>query len=74
MRRRAHKYNVYGQLIKRKTFTNDRIEPALGKQQLMRAHVPAFPGELARLKLSMLANEAWYYDVPFMHETVGTCS
>ena len=46
-----------------------RIEPAQGNQKLMRADVPALPVELARLKLSMLAKEAWYYDVPFMHVT-----
>ena len=34
-----------------------RIEPAQGKQKLMRADVPALPVELARLKLSMLAKE-----------------
>ena len=49
-----------------------RIEPAQGNQKLMRADVPALPVELARLKLSMLAKEAWYYDVPFMHVTVGS--
>ena len=44
----------------------------MGKQKLMRAHVPALPGELARLKLSMLAKEAWHYDVSFMHKTVSS--
>ena len=34
--------------------------------------VPALPVELARLKLSMLAKEAWYYDAPFMHVTIGS--
>ena len=43
-----------------------RIEPAQSNQKLMRADVPALPVELARLNLSMLAKEAWYYDVPFM--------
>ena len=36
----------------------------------MRADVPALTVELARLKLSMLAKEAWYYDVPFIHVTI----
>ena len=49
-----------------------RIEPAKGNQKLMRADVPALPVELARLKLSMLAKEAWYYDVPFMHLTIDS--
>ena len=44
-----------------------RIEPAQGNQELMRVDVPVLPLELARLKLFMLAKEAWYYDVPFMH-------
>ena len=35
----------------------------------MRADMPALPVDLARLKLSMFAKEAWYYDVPFMHVT-----
>ena len=50
------------------------IEPAQGNQKLMRADVPAFkfPVEFARLKLTMLAKEAWYYDGPFMHVTVGS--
>ena len=39
---------------------------------LMSADVPALPVELVRLKLSMLANEAWYYDGPFVHMTVGS--
>ena len=39
--------------------------------KLMRANVPALPVELTRLKPSMLAKEAWYYDVPFMRVTVG---
>ena len=38
----------------------------------MTADVPALPVELARLKLSMLAKEAWYYDVSFMHATIGS--
>ena len=49
-----------------------RIEPTHGNQKLMRADVPVLPVELARLKLSMLAKEAWYYDGPFMHVTVGS--
>ena len=49
-----------------------RIEPAQGEQKLMRADVPVLPVELARLKLSMLAKEAWYYDVPFMRVTIGS--
>ena len=49
-----------------------RIEPAQGKQKLMRAVVPALPEELTNLKLSMLAKEGWYYNVPFMHVTVGS--
>ena len=49
-----------------------RIEPAKGNQKLMRVDVPAFPVKLARLKLSMLVKEAWYYDGPFMHVTVGS--
>ena len=49
-----------------------RIEPAQGNQKLMRADVPDIPVKLARLKLSMLAKEAWYYDVPFMHVTIGS--
>ena len=49
-----------------------RIEPAQGNQKLMRADVPVLPVELARLKLSMLAKEAWYYNVPFMHVTIGS--
>ena len=44
-----------------------RIEPAQGNQKLMRADLPALPVELARLKLSMLAKEVWYYDGPFTH-------
>ena len=44
-----------------------RIEPAQGNQKLMRANTPDLPVELARLKLSVLAKEACYYDVPFMH-------
>ena len=47
-----------------------RIAPAQGNQKLMRADVPALPIELAMLKLSMLAKEEWYYDVPFMHVTI----
>ena len=46
--------------------------PRVYNQKLMRADVPALPLELARLKLSMLAKEAWYYDVPFMLVTVGS--
>ena len=49
-----------------------RIEPAQGNQKLMRVDVPALPVELARLRLSMLAKEAWYYDVPFMPITIGS--
>ena len=49
-----------------------RIEPAQGNQKLMRADVPVLPVELARLKPSMSAKEAWYYDVPFMHMTIGS--
>ena len=48
------------------------IEPAQGNQKLMRANVPVLPVELARLKLSMLVKEAWYYNVPFMHVTIGS--
>ena len=47
-----------------------KIEPAQGNQKLMRADVPVLPVELARLKLSMLAKEAWCYDVPSMHVTI----
>ena len=49
-----------------------RIEPAQGNLKLMRAAVPALPVELARLKFSMLAKEVWYYNVPFMHVTIGS--
>ena len=49
-----------------------RIVPAQGKQKLMRSDVPALPVELARLKLSMLGEEAWYYDVSFIHVTIGS--
>ena len=49
-----------------------RIEPAQGNQKLMREDEPALPVELARLKLSILAKEAGYYDVPFMHLTIGS--
>ena len=49
-----------------------RIEPAQDNQKFLMADVPAFPVELDRLKLSMLAKEAWYYDVPFMHVTIGS--
>ena len=49
-----------------------RIEPTQDSQKFMRAEVPALPVELARLKLSMLAKKAWYYDVPFMHATIGS--
>ena len=38
-----------------------RIESAQRNQKLMRVNVPVLPAELARLKLSMLAKEAWYY-------------
>ena len=48
------------------------IELSQGNQKLMRADVPALRVELARLKFSMLAKEAWYYDGPFMHVTVGS--
>ena len=37
-----------------------KIEPAQGDQKLMRAVVPALAVQLAWLKLSMLAKEAWY--------------
>ena len=40
----------------------------------MREDVPALPVELARLKLSMLVKEPWYYDVPVMHVTIGIAS
>ena len=48
------------------------MEPAQGNQKLMRVNVPALPVELTWLKLSMLAKEAWYYDVTFMHVTIGS--
>ena len=48
-----------------------RIEPARGNLKLMWADVPA-PVGLARLKLWMLAKEAWYYDVSFMYVTNGS--
>ena len=48
-----------------------RIEPAQGNQKLIGADVPALPVKPARLKLSMLVKEACYYDVPFMHVTIG---
>ena len=48
-----------------------RIEPDQCNQKLMREDVPALRIELTRLKLSMLAKEAWYYDVPFVHMTIG---
>ena len=38
----------------------------------MTADVPALHVELDRLKLSMLTKEVSYYNVPFMHVTVGT--
>jgi len=38
----------------------------------MRADMPVLPVELARLKLSMFVKGAWYYDVPFMHVTIGS--
>ena len=47
-----------------------RIEPSQGNQKLMRVDVPALPVKLGRLKPSMFAKEAWYYDVPFMHVTI----
>ena len=43
-----------------------------GNQKLMRADVPSLHVELAKLKLSMLAKEAGYNDVPFMHVTIGS--
>ena len=49
-----------------------RIEPAQGNQKLMRAAMPELPVELSRLKLSMLAKEVWYYNVPFMHVRIGS--
>ena len=49
-----------------------KTEPAQGNQKFMRADVSALPVELARLKLSMLAEEAWYYDIQFMHMTIGS--
>ena len=49
-----------------------RIEPSQGNQKLMKADVPALPVELSRLKLSVSAKEVWYYDVPFMHVTIGS--
>ena len=49
-----------------------RIEPAQCNQKLTRADVPVLRIELARLKLSMIAKEAWYYDVPFVHVTIGS--
>ena len=48
------------------------IEPAQGNQKLMRADVPALPVELTRLKLSTLTKEVSYYNVPFMHVTIGS--
>ena len=48
------------------------IEPAQGNQKLIRVDMPALPVGLARLKLSISAKEAWYYDVPFMHVTIGS--
>ena len=47
-----------------------RIEPAQGNQKLMREDLPGLPVELAKLKLSMLAKEARYCDVPFVHVTI----
>ena len=32
----------------------------------------ALPVKLPRLKPSMLAKEAWHYDVPFIHVTIGS--
>ena len=49
-----------------------RIEPVQGNQKLMRADVPALPLELARLKLSMFAKEACFYNVPYMQMTIGS--
>ena len=49
-----------------------RIEPAQGNQKLMWEDVPALFVELTRLKLSMLGKEAWYYEVPLMHVTIGS--
>ena len=49
-----------------------KIEPAQSNQKLMRLDVFALPVEFATLKLSMLAMEAWYYDVPILHVTVGS--
>ena len=49
-----------------------RIEHAQANQKLMTADVPALPVEFGRLKLSILAKEAWYYNVPFMHVTIGS--
>ena len=49
-----------------------KIEPGQGNQKLIRADVPTLPVELDRLKLSMLAKELWYYDIPFMHITIGS--
>ena len=49
-----------------------RIDPAQGNQKLMRVDMLALPVELARLKPSMLAKEACYYDVPFMYMTIGS--
>ena len=47
------------------------IEPAQGNQKVIRTNVPVLFVQLARLKLCVLAKEAWYYDVPFMHLTIG---
>ena len=65
----THTNNVYGQLIKGKTLTNEQdMEPTLGNQTLLSMDVPALPVELARLKLSMLEKEAWYYYVPLTNK------
>ena len=48
-----------------------KIEPAQNNQKLMREEVSVLPVELTRLKLSMLTKKVWYYDVPFMHVTIG---
>ena len=35
--------------------------------------MPALPVELARLiRLLTLGKEAWYYDTPFLHVTIGS--
>ena len=47
-------------------------KPAQNSQNLKRADLPALPIELARLKLSRLVKEAWYYAGPFLYMTVGS--